>query len=323
MSSILKMLDIPKSKIRDNRYFMTAGQMTILSGALFATLTLLATDTMAEGKSTTALARIAATQNITIGHRQGELPFSYVVENQVVGYTTDICLKIVDEVKEHLKLDNLKITYVPVTAATRFVYIKSGRIDLECAATTNTAERRQLAEFAFPHFVTATRFVTRKSDGIKSIKDLAGRSVAATTGTINVEQLNALNRSMNLNISVLLNKEHKDAFTQVESGKASAFVMDDILLAGLVASAAIPSDFVISDESLSRPEPYGIMMPPGDLEFKAIVNNALSKIYTGGEIVQIYDKWFISPVPPAGTNMNLPMSPELRAAFASPQEYLD
>lgn len=300
--------------VRITRLALVALGLTAILPAMHAT---------AQTAESAALSRILSTGKVVIGHRQGELPFSYMVGEEVVGYTTDICLRIVDEIRDHLKLERLDVQYIPVTAATRFVYIKSGKIDLECAATTNNAERRELAEFAFPHFVTSTRFVSRKADGIRTIRDLAGRSVAATTGTINVEQLNALNRSMNLNISVLLSREHSDAFAQVESGKASAFVMDDILLAGLVASSANPQEFVISDEALSRPEPYGIMMHHGDMAFKTIVNEALRKIYTSGEIMKIYDKWFMKPVPPAGTNMNLPMSAELRERFLSPQEYRD
>lgn len=273
--------------------------------------------------ATDTLSRIAATKKIAIGHRQNELPFSYIVDDKVIGYSTDICLRVVEGIKDHLKLDELEITYVPVTTATRFILVGNGSIDLECAATTNNAERRKMAEFSYPHFVTATRFVSKKKDGIDGIADLAGRSVVSTTGTVNVEQLNALNRSRNLNISVMLSKEHKDAFGMVESGRASAFVMDDILLAGLVASSSDPAAFAISSETLSRPEPYGILLPPGDLSFKEVVNDTLRSVFTSGEIEAIYEKWFNAPVPPAGQNLSLPMSEELQTAFANPAEYLD
>ncbi|MCX8997171.1 amino acid ABC transporter substrate-binding protein [Rhizobiaceae bacterium BDR2-2] len=269
------------------------------------------------------LAKIAATGTIVIGHRQNELPFSYVVDDNVVGYSTDICLRIVEGIQRELRLDSIEIVYMPATTATRFILIGNGSVDMECAATTNNAERRQLAEFSYPHFVTATRFVSKKKDGMDTIADLAGRSVVSTTGTVNIEQLNELNRTRNLNISVILSRGHKEAFEMVAAGSASAFVMDDILLAGLVASSPTPSDFTISSETLSRPEPYGILMPPGDLAFKDLVNREMRRIFESGEINAIYEKWFMQPVPPTGQNLNLPMSADLKAAFANPQEYED
>jgi glutamate/aspartate transport system substrate-binding protein len=269
------------------------------------------------------LARIAATGKITIGHRQNELPFSYVVDGQVLGYSMDICRGVVEGIRRELKLDNLQVVYVPVTTATRFILVGNGSIDMECAATTNNAERRKLAEFSYPHFVTATRFVSKKKDAMDAVADLAGRSVVSTTGTVNIEQLNTLNRTQHLNISVILSRGHKEAFDMVEAGRVSAFVMDDILLAGLVASSSRPADFTISSEALSRPEPYGILMPPGDLIFKKLVNREMRRLFESGEIRMMYDKWFQGPVPPAGQNLNLPISHELKEAFANPQEYLD
>lgn len=288
-------------------------------------LTFLATVLLATGQTAAAdtLARIAETGKISIGHRQNELPFSYVVDGQVVGYSTDICLRIVEGIRRDLKLDNLQVVYVPVTTATRFILVGNGSVDMECAATTNNAERRKLAEFSYPHFVTATRFVSKKKDAMDAVADLAGRSVVSTTGTVNIEQLNALNRTQHLNISVILSRGHKEAFDMVEAGRASAFVMDDILLAGLVASSARPADFTISSEALSRPEPYGILMPPGDLNFKNLVNREMHRLMESGEIQGIYDKWFQGPVPPAGQNLNLPISQELKDAFTNPQEYKD
>ena len=288
-------------------------------------LACLATAVLPTGQISAAdtLAQIAATGKITIGHRQNELPFSYVVDGQVIGYSTDICLGIVDGIRRELKLDNLQVVYLPVTTATRFILVGNGSIDMECAATTNNAERRKLAEFSYPHFVTATRFVSKKKDAMDAVSDLAGRSVVSTTGTVNIEQLNTLNRTQHLNISVILSRGHKEAFDMVEAGRASAFVMDDILLAGLVASSSRPTDFTISSEALSRPEPYGILMPPGDLTFKKLVNREMRRLFESGEIQRTYDKWFQGPVPPAGQNLNLPISQELKEAFANPQEYKD
>ncbi|QCR10405.1 amino acid ABC transporter substrate-binding protein [Brenneria rubrifaciens] len=270
-----------------------------------------------------ALASIAATKTIKLGHRLDELPFSYVVNGNVTGYSIDLCLRIVEGIKTYLKLDKIRVVFVPVSTATRFPLIKNKEIDLECATTTNSAERRKMAEFTLPHFVTATRFAAKKSSGIRRIGDLAGHSVSASTGTINVGQLIAMNLRMKLNISIVLKKTNGEAFALVANDKASAFVMDDILLAGRIAASPNPADFIISEDALSRPEPYGILIRPGDLAFKRVVNAQLRTIFTSGEIDKIYAKWFLSPVAPDGINLNFPMSPELKSFLSDPKEYLD
>ncbi|MDO1583327.1 amino acid ABC transporter substrate-binding protein [Rhizobium oryzicola] len=274
-------------------------------------------------ESPDTLKKIAETRTIVIGHRQNEIPFSYVRDGHPIGYSIELCERIVQALETTLQLDKIKIEYLPTTTATRFVLMRAGKMDMECAETTNNAERRKIVDFSLPHFLTATRFVSLKSSHMSTIADLSGRSVASTTGTVNIEQLNAVNRGRNLNISVMINKEHKDSFAMVESGRASAFVMDDVLLAGLVAVSADPSKFEISREALNRPEPYGLMLPAKDEAFKTAVNDALRQLFVSGEIRKIYEKWFMSPIPPAGLNMHLPMSPELEALFATPQEYKD
>lgn len=267
----------------------------------------------------TVLERIARTGRITIGHRLNELPFSYVAEGGVTGYATEICLRVIEGMRPDLGVERLEIAYAPVTTATRFILLGAGRIDLECAATTNTAERRRLAEFSYPHFVTATRFVSRRRDGLENVADLAGRSVVSTTGTINMEQLNTVNRERRLNILVLLSRSHGEAFDLVRGGRASAFVMDDILLAGLVASAPDPGEYVISREALSSPDPYGIMMPPGETAFRALFNREMLKLFENGDMERLYERWFTRPIPPRGLSMDLPLSPELKAVFAAPR----
>lgn len=294
---------------------------TLLAAVVVAPL--LTLSAAAEDLKSPTLDKIMRTKTITIGHRQDELPFSYVTPDGVVrGYSIEICQRIADHVREALKLDALKIDYVVATPATRFVLVKSGKIDMECSATTNNAERREQVAFSYPHFITATRFVAKKSSGLNSIKDLAGRTVASTTGTVNIEQLQNVNRQEKLNISVLITKVNSEAFTMVESNRASAFVMDDVLLAAHVAFSAAPGDYTISKDTFGPPEPYGILLPKGDVAFKTLVNDALFKMFTGGEIETIYNRWFMSPLPPDGRNFNLPLSPELKAAFQEPKEYL-
>jgi glutamate/aspartate transport system substrate-binding protein len=269
------------------------------------------------------LTKIAATKRIFVGHRQDEKPFSYVVDGKVVGYATDICLRVIAHLRQALHLAPLQAVFVPVSTATRFIQLGNGSIDLECASTTNNAERRKLAEFSYPYFLATTRYVAQTKNHLTTIADLAGHSVASTSGTVDVDQLNAVNLERHLNISVMLARSHTEAFKMVETGQASAFVMDDILLVGLIASTAHPGDYEISSEAFNRPEPYGIIMPPGDVAFKDAVNRGILALVKSHEIEALYRKWFTQPIAPYGQNLNLPMSPALRAWFASPREYLD
>lgn len=269
------------------------------------------------------LEKIAQTKKISIGYREDEVPFAYKgADGIATGYTVELCNYIADQVRIQLKLDKINTNYVIATAATRFLLVKSGKIDLECSATTNNAERREQVSFSYPHFITATRFVTKKASGVKTIRDLAGRTVASTTGTINIEQLQTINRADKLNISVMLARQNSDGFAFVENNKATAFVMDGVLLAAQVAFSKSPDDYMVSSETFGPPEPYGILMRKGDEPFRKVVNDALRHLFVSGEINRVYDKWFMSPLPPEGRNFNLPMSTELQAAFRDPQEYL-
>jgi len=313
----MKVVDFSEREASKLKRFLPSLFAVIVFSPLFA-LSAAANETQS-----VTLEKIARTKTITIGHRTDELPFSYVTPDGVVrGYSIDICQRIADHVRDALKLDALKINYVVATPGTRFVLVKSGKIDMECSATTNNAERREQVAFSYPHFITATRFVSKKSSNLNSIKDLSGRTVASTTGTINIAQLQNVNRSQKLNISVAITKVNSEAFTMVENDRASAFVMDDVLLAAHVAFSKTPEDYAISRETFGPPEPYGILLPKGDDAFKTLVNEALFTMFTGGEIETIYNKWFMSPVPPDNRNFNLPLSSELKAAFKEPKEYL-
>lgn len=271
--------------------------------------------------SSPTLSRIASTGEISIGHRTSEVPFSYEIDGQPTGYAIELCLNVIEGLRETLGLDELKVNFVPVTPANRFILVRHGEVDLECGVTTNTPERRQQAAFSYPHFLTATRYVSLAEQQMETLQDLAGRSVVSTTGTINIAQLNELNRTADLNISVMLSRNHEDAFAMVASGKASAFVMDDILLAGLVSAATDPADFNISSATLSRAEPYGLVMSLNDPGFVGRVNDELRRFYQNGAILALYEKWFLQPIPPDNQMLNLPLAPELAAIFANPEQF--
>ncbi|WP_260851352.1 amino acid ABC transporter substrate-binding protein [Halomonas sp. C22] len=278
---------------------------------------------MASAQTGSTLARIQQDHTILIGHREHEEPFSYVVEGRPIGYSIDICQAVVDSISARLGGPALAVTFVPVTPANRFILLSKGDIDLECGVTTNTAERRRQAAFSYPHYFSTTRYVSLTKNALDRIEDLTGRSVVSTTGTLNIEQLNAMNREQGLNISVMLSRSHDEAFTMVAAEQASAFVMDDILLAGLVASDASPERFHISSEALSDPEPYGLMLRRDDPEFLAWVNEALRALYQSGDMLALYEKWFLSPIPPDQQVVGLPMSPQLEAVLTHPEAFAE
>ena len=230
---------------------------------------------------TGTLKNIKDTGAITLGYRNSSIPFSYLDDNQKpIGYAMDICLKIVDAVKKELKLDKLEVKLNPVTSSTRIPLLANGTIDLECGSTTNNAERQKQVAFTNTHFLTASRYVSKKASKINSIDDLKGKSVVSTAGTTNIKQLTEANAARNLNINIIPAKDHAEAFLMVETDRAVAFVMDDILLASLVAGSKAPDDYVISKDAFSKPEPYGIMLRKDDPAFKKVVDAATAALYT-------------------------------------------
>jgi glutamate/aspartate transport system substrate-binding protein len=201
--------------------------------------------------------------------------------------------------------------------------LANGTIDLECGSTTNNADRQKQISFTNTHFLTASRFVSKKSSKLNSIDDLKGKSVVSTSGTTNIKQLTEANAARNLGINIIPAKDHAEAFLMVETDRAVAFVMDDILLASLVAGSKEPGSYVISKDAFSKPEPYGIMLRKDDPAFKKVVDGATAALYQSGQGQKLYDKWFTQKIPPKGLNLNAPISPELKAEFAKPSDSPD
>ena len=284
--------------------------------AVVAGLALVACSPREEG----TLKKIKDSGSITIGHRDASVPFSYYDDKQQpVGYAVDLCLKVAEAVKTELKLPKLEVKYQLVTSANRIPLVANGTVDIECGSTTNNLERQQQVAFATTYFVTANRFVSKKSAHLKTLADLRGKTVVSTAGTTNLKQITALNSTQNLGMSIISANGHAEAFLMVETDRAAAFFMDDILLYGLVASSKAPGDYVISDEAYST-EPYGIMLRKGDAAFKKVVDAAMVNVYRSGEIQSIYEKWFQKPIPPKGVNLNVPMSPALKKVLAAPTD---
>ncbi|MGE5130871.1 MAG: transporter substrate-binding domain-containing protein [Sphingomonadaceae bacterium] len=298
---------------------MNTLQRTTLVLALIAGAGLATPASALEG----TLKKVKESGVITIGHRDSSIPFSYYDDQQrPVGYAMDICYKIVDAVKADLKMPNLKVKLLPVTSATRIPLMANGTIDLECGSTTNNAERKKQVDFGMTYYVVKYRYVSKKSAHMDKIDDLKGKTVVSTAGTTDMQALNKLNTTSNFGMNILSAKDHAEAFLMVETGRASAFLMDDILLSGLVANSKNPSEFTISSESLGL-EPYSLMLRKDDPEFKKLVDATMTKLYTSGGIMKIYDKWFMSPIPPKGINLHIPVGDALKRVFEHPTDSPD
>jgi glutamate/aspartate transport system substrate-binding protein len=272
---------------------------------------------------TGALAKIAETKTIVIGHRESGIPLSYVDDKQKpVGYAVDLCIQVAEAVKQHLKMPNLEVKFTEVNGSTRIPLIANGTVDLECGTTTNNVERQKQVAFSSTTFIAAARFASRKADKLNDVADLKGRTVTANAGSNNLELANKLNTTRNLGMTILPAKDFAEGFLMVETGRAHAMILDDILLAGAVANSKDPARYAISSQALSA-EPYAIMMRKDDPAFKNLVDEALKRIYTSGAAAKLYAKWFQSPIPPRGITLNLPPSKAIQEVWKKPIDAAD
>jgi glutamate/aspartate transport system substrate-binding protein len=268
----------------------------------------------------TALTRIRKNKAVTVGFRESAPPFAYLDESkQPSGYSIDVCNRIAQEIGRKLNIPRIEIRYVPVTPQTRIPLIANGTVDLECGSTTNTLERQKQAAFTITHFVTANRFVSKKANNLKTVDDLKGKTVVSTSGSTNIKQIIEINAQRNLGMNILNAKDHPEAFLMIETDRAAAFVMDDILLYSMVASAKTPAAYQISADPLSV-EPYSIMLRRDDAAFKKVVDGAMIAVYKSGEINAIYDKWFMKPIPPKNINLNVPIGAAFKKVVGNPTD---
>jgi len=266
------------------------------------------------------LEKISSTGIITIGHRESSIPFSYYDKNEkVVGYAMDICYLIADAVKAKLGLGELEVKLVPITPSLRIPYVLSEKIDLGCETMTNNLERQKVVAFSSTYFVAANRFVSKVAANLRTLDDLKGKTVVSTIASTNLKQISELNAQRHLGLTILAAKDNFEAFRMLESDRAAAVVMDDILLYGLVANSAAPADYVVSDDALSV-EPYGILLRRDDPVFKKVADDALEALFRNGDINKIYAKWFLNPIPPNEIRLDVPMSAALKRAIAKPTD---
>ncbi len=263
-------------------------------------------------QTATTLEKVKSSGTIAVAYRESSIPFSYLDDKaQPTGFGWEICGRIVDAVKKATGRADLKVQTQAVTSANRIPLLQNGTIDIECGSTTNNAERQKQVAFATNYFYTGTRFLVKAGAPVKSLDDLKGKPVVSTTGTTNFRVIRNLNEERKLGIELMGAKDHAESALMVQTGRAFAFAMDDILLYGLRASAANPADFSVVGEAI-QVEPYAIMLRRDDPAFKKLVDDTIAGLMKSGDFEQLYRKWFESPIPPKGIILNAPMSQELR-----------
>ena len=264
------------------------------------------------------LDRIRDTGTVRLAYREDSIPFSYVDNNRPVGYTIDICSRLVDSIKTALKRPDLKVQYVPVTAVTRMDVVASGKADLECGSTNNSPERRQKVAFTVPHYITKGRMLVKASSPIQQWEDLNGKTVVATRGSTNAELARKLNET-GMTMNVVDANDLRSAFAMLADGRANAFAGDDILLSGMRATSKNPADYRVAGKT-QLVSSYAIMLSKQDPEFKKLIDQTMTRLIVDGEVPKLYKKWFQQPIPPNGVNLEVPMSYLLRDSFNTPTD---
>ncbi|MGF6260547.1 ABC-type amino acid transport substrate-binding protein [Paraburkholderia youngii] len=287
--------------------------------AVLVATTLVSTAAFAQD-TTSTLAKIQQSGVIAIGHRETSVPFSYVdANNEVIGFSQDLCNKIIDAVKTKTKRPDLKVRFIPVTSQNRIPLVQNGTVDLECGVTTNLAARQSQVSFGDTFFVATTRLLTRKDSGIKDFPDLAGKTVVTNQGTTSERILRKMNEDKKMNMQIISAKDYGEGRLTLESGRAVAYMMDDVLLAGTRTLTAKPSDWIITGTPQSS-EAYGFMLRRDDPEFRKLVDDTLEQVMKGPEIHTMYDRWFVKPVPPKNISFDFPMSDSLKQLYAQPND---
>jgi glutamate/aspartate transport system substrate-binding protein len=269
---------------------------------------------------TGTLKKIRDAGAISVGHRESSIPFSYYDDqNAVVGYSQDLVMLVAEAVKKKLNMPNLQVKLIPVTSQNRIPLVQNGTVDIESGSTTNNLERQQQVAFSDTIFIIGTRLLVKKDSGIQDFPDLKGKNVVVTAGTTSERLLREMNEKQGMQMNIISAKDHGESFLTLQSGRAVAFMLDDALLAGERAKARKPADWVIVGTAQSK-EAYGMMMPKGDAQFKALVDETIAKAETSGDAEKLYQKWFKSPIPPKGLNLDLPLSDDMKELFKSPND---
>lgn len=260
--------------------------------------------------------KIKSTGTVVLGVREASIPMAYALgaHEKFVGYHVELCEHVLREIAPDARRE-----YKVLTAQNTLALVQNGTVDIGCGPTTNNLTRQQQVAFALTSYVSQVRMAVRADSGIEHYDQLAGRTVAASTGTTAVQLLRAYAKSRNIEIPTVLGKDHVDSFMMLEAGRADAFVLDDNLLAGLIANGRNPQGFRIVGEPLAS-EPIALLFRKDDPEFKQAVDDALRRFMQSGQAAQLYQKWFMAPIPPKNANLNLPMSDTLQQLFREPND---
>jgi glutamate/aspartate transport system substrate-binding protein len=281
----------------------------------------LALPAVASAQDSGTLKKIKDSGAITLGVRDASIPFSFLDDQQnAVGYSVDLCNRVVEAVKRELRMPNLEVKKQVVTSSNRIPLIANGTVDIECGSTVNNIERQKLVAFSVTTFLVNTKFIAKKTSGIQTVKDLKGKTVVVTSGTNTSQKVNEINQQMNLGMTILMGKDHPESFTYVETGRAVAFAEDDILLAGLAANSKAPDSFALVTIEGMLADPYALMLRRDDPQFKKLVDATLTSVFKSGEINAIYDRWFMKPIPPRQIVLNFPPSEQWKRVVAQPTD---
>ena len=292
---------------------------TVLTSAIAAAAAMLVAG-VAHAQANDTLKKIKDSGSATMGVRESSGALSFTLgDGKYAGFHYEVCQKVFADIQKQLGLAKLDIKYQPVTSQNRIPLVQNGTVDLECGSTTNNATRQKDVAFAPTLYVEEVRIAVKAASGITNITQLANKTVATTTGTTSVQLLRKHERATGVDFKELFGKDHADSFLLLESGRADAFVMDGQILAGSIAKAKSPGDYKIVGEVLSV-EPIGIMMRKEDPAFKKAVDDSIKAMVKSGEVAKLYDKWFMQPIPPTNTKLNLPASEATKAAWANPND---
>jgi len=263
---------------------------------------------------TGTLKKIRDSKTVTLGYRASSIPFSYLNRvHEPIGYSIDLCNEIVKEISSELEGVEIGVAYKLVRAETRIPAVRSGEIDLECGSTTADFQRKKQVAFSPIFFIAGTKILVPRSSAISSYRDLRDKTVVVTVGTTNEAAVRAISEKQDLNIKLLVGKDHAESFDLLKEGKADAFATDDVLLYGLVATTHTGDQYHVVGEYLSY-DPYGLMYRKDEPEFDAVVDRTFTRLAQSRELVQLYNKWFQQRLP-TGETLDLPMSPQLEEIF--------
>lgn len=275
---------------------------------------------LAESPALDTLQRIARTGTIHLGHRESSVPFSYYDNRrQVMGYSHDLMLRLTEVIRVELQLPALAVRLVPITAQNRIPLVRNGTVDIECGSTTHNREREAQVGFSVSIFLASPRLLVHKDSGIREWSDMDGRRVVITAGTTSERQFLLYNEERGGRILRMAARDHGEAFAMLQRGEAEAFMMDDGLLYGLRARAARPDDWQVVGTPRAT-EAYACMFRRDDPAFKAVVDRGLTRMMQSGEALRLYRRWFQSPIPPKGVNLNTPPSDALLQLFRQPND---